>query len=79
MGTAICLRQSEDRSGEWAAITRQEDACKKLADAMGLDGLTLYRDNDKSASNGKDRPEFLRLLADIQAGHVDASTCRGSC
>lgn len=72
MATAIYLRQSQDKTGEWAAIARQEEACKKLADAKGLEGITLYRDNDKSASNGQDRPEFLRLLADIKAGRIDA-------
>ena len=31
-----------------------------------------YVDNDRSASNGKARPEWERLLADIEAGRIDA-------
>lgn len=72
MGTAIYLRQSQDKSGQWAAINRQEEACTKLAEAKGLERLTFYRDNDRSASNGQERPEFTRLLSDIKSGRVDA-------
>jgi DNA invertase Pin-like site-specific DNA recombinase len=32
----------------------------------------FYIDNDKSASNGKERPNWDRLLADIKAGKIDA-------
>lgn len=31
-----------------------------------------YIDNDRSASNGKRRPEWERLLADVKAGKIDA-------
>lgn len=43
-----------------------------LAAAKGWENLELYRDNDKSASNGKERPEFERLLRDIDSGSVSA-------
>jgi len=32
----------------------------------------FYIDNDRSASNGKQRPEWDRMLADIEAGDIDA-------
>lgn len=32
----------------------------------------IYVDNDRSASNGKARPEWERLLSDIEAGKIDA-------
>ena len=32
----------------------------------------MYVDNDRSASNGQARPEWERLLVDVQAGNVDA-------
>ncbi len=32
----------------------------------------VYVDNDRSASNGKARPEWERLLADVRAGKIDA-------
>jgi DNA invertase Pin-like site-specific DNA recombinase len=34
--------------------------------------VDYYIDNDRSASNGKNRPEWERLLADIEAGKIDA-------
>ncbi|TAP45619.1 recombinase family protein [Arthrobacter sp. S39] len=69
---AIYVRQSEDKTGQEAAVERQEAACRKLADAKGWADLVLYRDNDRSATTGKERPDFERLLRDIEAGCVDA-------
>lgn len=67
---AIYVRQSQDKNGNEAAVERQEASCRKLAEAKGWENLALYRDNDKSASNGKQRPEFERLLHDIDAGRI---------
>jgi site-specific DNA recombinase len=67
---AIYVRQSQDKSGNEAAVERQESSCRKLAEAKGWESLALYRDNDKSATNGKERPEFERLLRDIEAGRI---------
>ncbi|WPU08090.1 recombinase family protein [Pseudarthrobacter oxydans] len=72
MQIAVYVRQSQDKSGDEAGVDRQETACRKLAEAKGWENLTLYRDNDKSASNGKERPDFERLLRDIDAGRVTA-------
>ncbi|MEJ1113831.1 recombinase family protein [Paenarthrobacter sp. CCNWLY172] len=69
---AIYVRQSQDKTGQEAAVERQEASCRKIAEAKGWDELALYRDNDKSASNGKERPEFERLLRDIEVGLVSA-------
>lgn len=69
---AVYARQSQDKAGDEAGVERQEEACRKLAEAKGWDNLTLYRDNDKSATSGKARPEFERLLRDIEAGRVAA-------
>ncbi|UNK47123.1 recombinase family protein [Arthrobacter sulfonylureivorans] len=71
MRVAIYVRQSQDKAGNAAAVERQEAACRKLADAKGWTGPALYQDNDKSASSGV-RPAFGKLLADIEAGRVDA-------
>jgi len=38
----------------------------------GWEAARYYVDNDRSASNGKDRPEWDRLLADIKTGDIDA-------
>lgn len=69
---AVYVRQSLDKSGDEAGVDRQESACRMLAEAKGWDNLTLYRDNDKSATSGKERPDFERLLRDIDAGRVTA-------
>ena len=69
---AIYVRQSQDKAGNEAAVERQESACRLLARAKGWDELTLYRDNDKSATSGKERPEFERLVRDIDANRIDA-------
>lgn len=69
---AVYARQSQDKAGNEAGVDRQEAACRKLAEAKGWDNPTLYRDNDKSATSGKERPEFERLLRDIDAGRISA-------
>lgn len=69
---AIYVRQSQDKTGNEAAVERQESSCRKLSEAKGWEDLNLYRDNDKSATSGKERPEFERLLRDIDAGRISA-------
>lgn len=69
---AVYVRQSYDKSKDEAAVERQEADCRKLSDAKGWDDLTLYRDNDRSATNGKERPNFEKLLRDIEAGKIDS-------
>lgn len=72
MKAAIYVRQSQDKAGNAAAVERQEAACRKLAEAKGWDTPAIYRDNDKSATSGATRPDFVRLLDDIGAGRIDA-------
>ncbi|MGH3633926.1 MAG: recombinase family protein, partial [Mycobacterium sp.] len=43
-----------------------------LCEVKGWTPAGYYIDNDRSASNGKQRPEWDRLLADIKAGRIDA-------
>lgn len=70
---AIYVRQSQDKTGNEAAVGRQEAACRSLAFAKGwADSLTVYQDNDRSASTGKTRPDFERLISDVEAGRVQA-------
>lgn len=72
---AIYLRQSLDRGmgteDEGRAVARQLTACKRLAKERGWDVVAVYRDNAKSASGRKPRPEWLRMLADAKAGEFD--------
>jgi DNA invertase Pin-like site-specific DNA recombinase len=77
MGKAagIYCRISKDVAGELLGVARQEADCRELAAARGWDVAELYIDNDLSAYSGKPRPEYLRLLADIEAGRIDALVC----
>lgn len=75
MRAAIYVRQSEDKTGQGAAVARQLDECRALADAQGFEVVGVYSDNDVSASSGKVRPEWNRLLADFEAGAFDALVC----
>ncbi|MBF6276993.1 recombinase family protein [Nocardia nova] len=70
MHAAIYLRQSLDRFGNMLAIGRQRGPCVDKCEERGWT-YTEYVDNDRSASSGK-RPEYLRMLTDIQEGKVEA-------
>jgi site-specific DNA recombinase len=65
------LRQSIDKTGEELAIDRQRKDCLALCKARGWKVIGEYPDNDRSASNGKPRPQYQRMLADIRTGKVD--------
>lgn len=67
----IYARQSLDRSGEGAAVDRQVDAGRRLADGRGWAVTDVITDNDISASTGKRRPGYERLLDMMRAGSVD--------
>lgn len=69
---ALYVRQSEDKTGHEAAIHRQEADCRLLARAKGWPAPTVYADNSISATTGKTRPAFERLLGDIEAGTINA-------
>ncbi len=76
MTTAIYLRQSLDRDRNELGIDRQRTECRNLASRRGLArggfaAVTEYVDNDTSASNGH-RPAYTDMLADIEAGTIDA-------
>ena len=53
------------------AVARQRDDCLKLCAERGWEPVE-YVDNDTSASSGKARPAYVRMLADIDAGHLGA-------
>jgi len=74
---AIYTRISKDRNGESLGVDRQQEACRKLADLLGLQVIEPpYTDNDISAFSGKRRDDFERLLTDIKAGKVDVLLCQ---
>lgn len=69
---AIYLRISRDRTGEGLGVDRQREDCLELATALGWELADLYIDNDISATSGKPRPEYRRMLADLDAGNATA-------
>jgi site-specific DNA recombinase len=74
MRAAIYVRQSLDKSGEGAAVTRQLAECEALAEKSSWQVGEVYRDNDASATKGT-RKDWTRLLADLDAGRYDVLIC----
>lgn len=69
---AVYLRISLDRGGEGLAVERQREDCLKLCASRGWEPIE-YVDNSISASNSKkSRPQYQKMLADIEAGTVQA-------
>lgn len=71
MKAAIYLRQSLDRDGQGVAVERQRQDALALCQERGWDP-TEYVDNSISATSGKPRPAYLRMLEDIEADRVQA-------
>lgn len=55
-------------------MSRQLDDCRTLAKLKELTVDREYVDNDRSATRGN-RPAFLELVADVEAGKVDTIIC----
>jgi site-specific DNA recombinase len=68
----VYARQSLDRTGEGAAVDRQIEDCRRLATARRWEVVEVISDNDMSASTGKRRPGYERLLDMMLTGKVDA-------
>lgn len=74
MIAAIYLRQSQDRTDEGKAVARQLEDCQKVCQQRGWEWQP-YEDNDTSASSGKPRPAYERMLQDIRDGKIGAVVC----
>lgn len=68
----IYARISSDREGDNLAISRQLADCEALAERRGWTVVERYVDSDISAYSGKRRPQYLRMLEEIDAGVVEA-------
>lgn len=66
------LRISSDPKDRREGVDRQQEDTSALCEVKDWHAAGYYIDNDRSASNGKDRPEWDRLLGDIRAGTIDA-------
>lgn len=67
----IYCRISRDREGAGLGIQRQREDCETLAVQLGVEVIDVYSDNDLSAYSGKPRPDYIRMLKDLRAGHAD--------
>ncbi len=71
MRAALYLRQSRDALQNGLAVERQRQDCQKLAAERGWTVSATLTDNDLSASNGKARPDYERLLRLVDDGAID--------
>jgi site-specific DNA recombinase len=68
----IYTRISRDDTGEGKSNDRQRDACVALARARGWSVLTeRFDDISVSASTGKERPAWNRVVQEMRQGRVD--------
>lgn len=68
---AIYCRISQDRSGEQLGVERQEEECRAFAAVRKWEVVAVYADDNISAFSERARPQFDRLLADVEAGEID--------
>jgi site-specific DNA recombinase len=69
---AIYLRISRDRTGEGLGVDRQREDCLELAATLGWDVAESYVDNDISATSGKPRPAYRKMLSDLESDQAQA-------
>jgi DNA invertase Pin-like site-specific DNA recombinase len=67
---AIYTRLSQDRDGQKTSTTRQEQDCLALAQARGWKVAAVFKDSDRSAYSGKERPAFDAMIGAIDRGDV---------
>lgn len=70
---AIYCRISLAALDDTTKVEDQERICRELAARLGWDVADVYTDNNRSAwQKNRTRPEWDRMLADVEAGHVSA-------
>ena len=76
MRAAIYLRQSQDRNGDGLGVDRQREDVRRLIEARGWAVAAEFVDNDVSALSRKPRPEFVKMMAGVDAGEYDVIVAR---
>ena len=71
MRAALYCRISQDATGESLGVTRQLEDCTSLIKTLGWTLVEVYTDNDISATSGKPRPEYRRMLQAVERGDID--------
>lgn len=71
---AIYTRISRDAEGKSLGVDRQKQDCIDLAKRLGYTSWEVFTDNDVSAStlSKKLRPDFARMMGEVEAGRFDA-------
>ena len=69
---AVYARISLDRSGDAAGVERQVADAEALIAARGWGADGRFVDNDRSAYDGKARPEWTKLLEALADGTIDS-------
>lgn len=69
---AVYVRISLDEEGTGLGVARQEQDCRAKAKALGWTVAQVYSDNSVSATKAKPRPAYEAMLADLEAGKVNA-------
>ena len=72
----VYLRISSDPGNDELGVQRQEKWARKFCDDYGWDPV-IYRDNDRSATNGKPRERYEAMLTDIADGQLRAVAAWG--
>lgn len=70
ISAALYLRISQDSEATGLGVARQRADCEALADAKGWTVMGVFEDNDVSATSGKPRPEYQRMVREIEAGRI---------
>jgi site-specific DNA recombinase len=70
VGAVVYCRISQDRGGEAAGVTRQQEDARALANMRGWHVQDVIVENDTSAAGRKARPGFERLLTSVEDGSV---------
>lgn len=70
---AIYCRISFDPEGKELGVKRQEQDCRALAKKLGISEITVFVENDTSAStrSKKKRPQYDAMLKAAEAGQFD--------
>jgi site-specific DNA recombinase len=69
----IYARISDARDGDTEGTDRQVAMCREHAARHGMEVVGVYVDNNRSAYQPKGkRPEYDRILNDLEAGHFEA-------
>jgi site-specific DNA recombinase len=76
MRAAVYLRQSQDRDGNGFGVDRQREDAHRLIKSRGWTIAAEFVDNDVSALSRKPRPEFVKMMAGVDAGEYDVIVAR---